>query len=477
MLEYLRKAHDKPLAKVLMGILVFSFVGWGVASYIFGESRIDDSLVRVGGAPVKIQNFENEKSRLLTHMAKEEQKRIYSDKAARNYFFEQILSRMTSQLMMEMRAHDLGLTVSKAEVAKIIKHEPAFQMNGKFDIGQYKATLSYVGMTEDQLENSIRAGALREMTLAGVTTGMPAPNFMTTAMFNARYTSRQIDYVAVKFADFKASANPTDAQLKETYAKNPKTIPEFRKISYVLIPTKMETPDSFEVGYKAAQKLEDALIGGEPMSTAAAKVNAKFVILPEMNALMKAKDGKAISDTVFNAQMLSEAFHMDEGIESQILETKSGFVIMRVDNIIPSHPADFESMKKEVTEQWRKSEQQKQAYARANELLIKLNDKGTLEGAKSATVGRANGAPVEVLSAAFANSVGAKTIVPGADAFYVLSVKKSIAPSVDAAKHTAVSKEANAMLNRMIADDYMAFLTREYPVKVNQKMYKRVFGE
>jgi len=367
--------------------------------------------------------------------------------------------------------------VSKSEVANIIKQEPAFQMNGKFDIGQYKATLSYVGMTEEQLENTIRAGALREMTLEGVRTGTPAPNFMITAMFNARYTTRQIDYITVKYADFKASANPTDAQLKETYAKNPKTIPEFRKISYILIPTKMDTPDSFDVGYKAAQKLEDALIGGESMSAAASRSGAKFVVLPEMNAMMKSTDGKTVSDTVFNAQMLAEAFAMDQGIESQILETKSGFVIMRVDNIIPSHAADFESMRKEVTEQWRKDEQQKQAYIRANELLIKLNDKGTLDGANSVTVGRANGAPVQVLSAAFSNPIGAKTIVPGTDVFYVLNVKKSIAPTADAAKRAAVTKEAHLMLSRIISDDYMAFLTREYPVKVNQKLYKRMFGE
>ena len=73
MLEYLRKASDKPMAKILMGILIFSFVGWGVASWLLGEGRIDDSILRVGSA-LKIQNFDNERSRILNAMDREKQK-------------------------------------------------------------------------------------------------------------------------------------------------------------------------------------------------------------------------------------------------------------------------------------------------------------------------------------------------------------------------------------------------------------------
>ncbi len=244
-----------------------------------------------------------------------------------------------------------------------------------------------------------------------------------------------------------------------------------------LVPTKMETPDSYDTGYKNAQKLEDALIGGEPMAQAAKKINAKFVALPAMNAMMKTSSGANVSDAVFDAKLAANAFALDQGIESQILETKSGFVILRVDLVEPSHLADFESVKKEVTEQWRKDEQKKQAYARANELLIKLNAGGALGGAKSVTVGRADGAPMEVLAAAFANPVGTKTIVPTGNAFYVLNVKKSIAPGVDSAKRMALGGEANAMITRMIADDYMSFLTRQYPIKINEKVYKRLIGE
>jgi hypothetical protein len=92
-------------------------------------------------------------------------------------------------------------------------------------------------------------------------------------------------------------------------------------------------------------------------------------------------------------------------------------------------------------------------------------------------VSRASGAPAEVLNAAFKMDIGAKTIVPGADAFYVLSIERDIAPKADAAKMAALKKEMQAMQSRGISDDYMAFLSRKYPIKPNKKVFQKLFGE
>ncbi len=468
MLEYLRKASDKPLAKILMGILIFSFVGWGAASWIFGESRIDDSILRVGGAPLKIQSFDAQRGRIINSMSREEQKKLYSDKKSQKAFSEQILSQMTTQLMLQQRAIDLGLTSSDANVAMIIKAEPAFQTNKKFDLGKFNVILSHAQMTEEQLADSIRSETLRRMVLSGVSAGMPAPKFMANAIYQSRYTTREIEFASVKFSDFNISVNPTEQQLRETYAKNPKLVPESRKISYVLISAKMSQPDNYDTGYKIAQKVEDDLISGESMATAAAKANAKFVSVPAISM------GQKSSDTIVAS---TDVFAMDQGIESEIIETKSGFAIVRVDNITPQHNAPFESVKKDLIAKWKIEQQEKMAYKKANELLIKLNAGGKLSGGQSAKVGRANGAPAEVLNMAFANRIGTKTIVPAANAFYVLNVKKEIPAAANADKQAALEKEANMLINRALADDYMAFMQRKYPVKINQRVYKRLIGE
>ena len=122
------------------------------------------------------------------------------------------------------------------------------------------------------------------------------------------------------------------------------------------------------------------------------------------------------------------------------------------------------------------AEQKKQAYVRANELLVDLNKKdGKLAGKKTATVSRTDGAPNALLVPAFRNEIGQNSIESGPDAFYVLSVKKAIAPKVEKKKMDSLRKEMENLSAQALQEDYNSFLMREYPVEINEKVYNRVF--
>ena len=118
MLEYLRNAADKPVAKILIGILAFSFVGWGVAEWIFGGAASDTTLVRAGSSEVTIQQFSLEKSRELAAMTREQQRALYADPAQTDALNGRIMSNLTTQAMADSRAADLGFVVSDAQIAR-----------------------------------------------------------------------------------------------------------------------------------------------------------------------------------------------------------------------------------------------------------------------------------------------------------------------------------------------------------------------
>lgn len=172
---------------------------------------------------------------------------------------------------------------------------------------------------------------------------------------------------------------------------------------------------------------------------------------------------------------MAKIFDMDEGLESEMIETKDGFVFVRVDKITPSHTADFESVKKSLVNDWKRTEQKKQAYVRANEMLGNLKSDNKLANAKDATVSRASGAPTDVLVAAFRGDMGEKSIVSSSDAFYVLNIKNAIAPKVDTKKMADLRKEMQTMSKSGIMDDYNSFLMREYPIEINEKLFNRFF--
>ncbi|MBP3397471.1 MAG: SurA N-terminal domain-containing protein [Alphaproteobacteria bacterium] len=467
MLEYLRNASEKPVAKILIGILAFSFVGWGVAEWIFGNVAGDNTLVHVGGTEITAQQFNSEKSRELAQLTREEQRDIYADAAGQREFSERILAKIATEQMAENRAHDLGFVVSDKRIAHEIREFPEFQVNGEFSTFAFDSVLNNSGYTESQFANVLRGNVLRSMVLGAMSEPVPVAEFMVRANYNARYGEREIEYATVKYSDFSV-ANPTDEQLSEYYAQNPKVVPETRTVSYIFVPTDMASPDKYDAGYATAVKIEDDIIAGEPMDATAKKHDAKYVSLDAFSRDNRPVD-KLLTDT-----MVAKIFDMDVGIESEMIETKDGFVFLRVDNVTPSHTAEFNDIKNTLISDWKKSEQKKQAYIRANEILVDVNADKKMSG-KSATVSRASGAPTEVLVASFRSDAGTNTIVSGDDEFFVLSIKKSIAPKQDDKKMDALRQELKNTSDKIIQEDYNSFLKREYPIKVNEKVYNRFF--
>ena len=469
MLEYLRNASEKPVAKILIGILAFSFVGWGVAEWIFGGAVGDNTLVRVGDLEITAQQFNSEKSRELARMSREQQRDIYADVEMQNQFSQQVLMKLASQQMALNRANDLGFVVSDKRIAQEIRLIPDFQENGEFSTFMFDRVLGNSGYSEAQFADVLRADVLRSMVLGAVSMPITMPEFVVDAAYNARYAMRDIEYTTVKYSDFKVG-EPTDEQLKQYYAQKPQMVPETRAVSYVFVAADTTKPDEYDAGYATAIKVEDDIIAGETMADVAKKHNAKYVSLADFNR------NNRPDDAILSDKLIAKVFEMDEGVESEMIELKDGFLFVRVDKINPEHKAEFETVKKSLVQDWKKEEQKKQAYVRANEILVDLNQGKGLQNKKTATVSRADGAPLDVLVAVFRDAVGTNTIVPSADVFYVVTVKGVKAPTADDKKKAALKEEMQIMLQNNLMSDYESFLKREYPIEVNQKTFNRFFG-
>ena len=175
--------------------------------------------------------------------------------------------------------------------------------------------------------------------------------------------------------------------------------------------------------------------------------------------------------------LIAKAFSMESGSESELLELKNGFVILRVDAVVPQHNAEFNDVKKSLVAGWKKSEQRKQAYVVANENLIALNNGGDVKNMKTANVTRTDGAPLVVLNAVFAGHQGDNVMVEDGDAFYVVTIGKTTMPKEDKAKKASLRKELEKMSVRFVTDDYTGFLKQEYPVKVHEKTFNRFIAK
>ena len=466
MLEYLRNAADKPVAKILMGVLIFSFVGWGVAEWVFGLTTSDTTLMRVGDEKISIQQYSALKSNELAAMSRTEQRELYTNPGAMTAFQNRVVSKLASMRRINRHAHDLGYVVSDKQIANNIRAIPQFHQDGKFSAAAFDAVLRNSGLTESDVATDLRFQGLRNMVTLPITTPVAVPRFVKLAAYNARNVTRNVDIQTVKFSDFK-TAKPTTEQLREFYAQHPHRVPESRDVSYVLVAAAMDKPDEYEHGFKTAQKLEDDIIAGDSMDAVAKKYNAKFVNYKNVSG------GKIPSDKIMNNEMIARIFDMDAGMESELIETKEGFVIVRVDKITPEHNAEFDSVKSELSSEWTREQQRTKAYLRANELLTELNKNGKLAKSKRTKVTRTNGAPMAVLVAAFKHKIGENIIADDQDAFYVVHLADEKLPKVDDKELNKIKTDMETMSMRHIGADYDAYLEREYPTKINEKTFNR----
>ena len=470
MLEYLRNAADKPLAKFLMFVLIFSFVGWGAAEWIFGGASSDTSLIHVGGEDISLQQYNNERSQQLAAMSKDEQRASYTDPAKAAALTTSVISKLTTNQLAFNRAKDLGFVVSDKRIAEEIKNYPQFQVNGQFQPWMFDMVLQNSGISEKQMVDSLRGNVMRDMALGAVNVAVPVPDFAVDAAYNARYAKRGVKYSALNFADYKVG-EPSEEQLKTYYASHPTIVPETRSVSYVFIAADNSKPDEYDAGYKKMQGIEDMIISGDSMKDAAEKGNAKY------ETVAKIVRGKKVADKVLTDDLVAKLFAMESGTESELIELKDGFVILRVDEVVAEHNAEFNAVKSSLIAGWKKAEQRKQAYAAANEKLIALNHGESVKNMKDANVTRTEGAPLVVLNSAFAGKTGDNTIAEDSDAFYVVSVGKTTMPAPDKAKKDSLRKEMEKMSTHFVQDDYTRFLKQEYPVKINERNYEKFIAK
>ena len=192
MLEYLRNASEKPVAKILISVLAFSFVGWGVAEWIFGNVSGDTTLMKVGNATISAPQFNSEKSRELAQMTREQQRAVYADANAQNEFSQQVLTKLATQQMAQNRADDLGLVVSDKRIAQEIREMPEFQINGQFSTFAFDTVLNNSGFSEAEFADVLRNQVLRSMVLGAMSAPVAVPEFAVQAAYNARYGKRDI---------------------------------------------------------------------------------------------------------------------------------------------------------------------------------------------------------------------------------------------------------------------------------------------
>jgi peptidyl-prolyl cis-trans isomerase D len=392
MLRGLRKASSNWLGKAVMaavvGFLVISFAIWGIGDIFRGFGR--STVAKIGHTEITIEQFRSLYNDRLQQYSRQFGRPITADQARATGLDRAVIGQIFSEILLDERAHALGLALSDAEVAKQITNDPAFRgPNGQFDRFRFEQIIRNAGYTEPRFVAEQRRQLLRRELAGTIASGLSAPRTLVEAADRYQNEQRSIEYVLLDRA-LAGEIPPPPPEVLAKYFEERKTqfrTPEYRKLVIVsLIPGEqarwIEISDAdLKRAYEERRAryvtperrhiLQIDFPNAEAASAAAERIakGASFTeIAKELGKSEKDIDlGTVPKSAVIDRAAADAAFALKEGEVSAPVQGRFGTVLVQVLKIEPEQVRSLEQVAGEL--------KQELAAARAKSEIFDLYNK------------------------------------------------------------------------------------------------------
>ena len=358
MMDNLRTASSHIVLKIILGLIIVSFVLTGVGNYLIGGNS--DYAAKVNGVTISsadLQNaFSNERARQQQQLGAQ-----YSQLAGTDSFIQQMrqqaMSDLIDQELLRQYVKSLGLDVTNDQIKEDIFSQQPFQTNGHFDNARFTSLLSNMGFTPDQY-----AAALRKSLSTGqLVNGVSNTDFMlpyeTQQLVSLLAQNRDIREAVINTDALAAKQTVTDDEINSYYQQHKDSFlaPEQFRVSYIKLdaaslqktPTQQQVQawyDSHKSDYTTPQRTRYSVIQVKTEADANAilaqlKQGADFATLAKTKSIdpISARKGgdmgwlepETLPDELKNAGLTTK------GQLSGVIKSSVGFLIARLDDIQP----------------------------------------------------------------------------------------------------------------------------------------------
>ncbi|PIJ55939.1 peptidylprolyl isomerase [Erwinia sp. OLMDLW33] len=358
MMDNLRAASNNVVLKILLGLIILSFVLTGVGGYLTGGNG--DYAAKVNGQEISRAQleraFSSERSRQQQMLGEQ-----FSQLAGKEGYMQQIRQQALSQLideqLLDQYAKDIGLAISDDQIKQAIFTQPAFQTNGKFDNAKYLGMIGNLGFSADQYAEALRKQLTTQQLIQSVTGTDFVLGNEADSLAALVAQQRLVREVTINVNALAAKQNVTADEINSYYQqhKNEFMSPEQFRVSYIkLDAASMQQPvseadiqswyDQHQQDYTQPQRERYSIIQTKTEAEAqsvldALKKGADFAALAKEKSAdpISARNGGDMGwlepDTT--PDELKGAGLKEKGQLSEVIKSSVGFIIARLDDIQP----------------------------------------------------------------------------------------------------------------------------------------------
>ncbi|MBS0361486.1 MAG: SurA N-terminal domain-containing protein [Proteobacteria bacterium] len=237
MLAAIRTFAKSWVASVLFGLLIVSFVVFGIGNYRSFVHPVGNAVITAGSrtvTPIDYKRaFDNYKSRVEQQVGQQ----ITPEIAAENGLDRRVLEGIATTEAFSEMLNKMGIRPSDKLVGDEIRKIPAFfdQVTGRFDKASYAKRLADNNLSVTTFEGQLRDQIADQQAASGLIAGLRIPRAYSALAAIFTQESRDLDYFALEPSAVAKPAPPTDAQLTELMNENKAafTRPEFRTLTVV----------------------------------------------------------------------------------------------------------------------------------------------------------------------------------------------------------------------------------------------------
>ncbi|QBR50747.1 peptidylprolyl isomerase [Erwinia sp. QL-Z3] len=408
MMDNLRAASNHVVLKIILALIILSFVLTGVGNYLIGGNG--DYAAKVNGQEIsraQLENaFSNERSRQQQQLGEQ-----FSQLAGNPAYIQQIRQQALSQLIDESLltgyAKDLGLAISDDQIKQAIFNQSAFQTNGKFDNTKYLGLINQMGFTADQYAEALRKQLTTQQLIAAVTN----TDFMLTGETDALAAlvsqERLVREATINVAALAAKQTVSAEEIKNYYEQNKNNFmsPEQFRVSYIKLDaaSMQETAseadiqswyDQHQADYTQPQRSRYSIIQTKTEAEAQSALDA-LKKGGDFAALAKEKSDDPISarnggdmgwlepDTT--PDELKSAGLKEKGQLSGVIKSSVGFIVARLTDVQPQQIKALAAVHDDIAAKV-KQEKAIDAYYKLQQKVsdAATNDNESLAGAEQA---------------------------------------------------------------------------------------------
>ncbi len=236
MMDNLRAAANHVVLKIILGLIIVSFVLTGVGGYLTGGSG--DYAAKVDGQEISRgqleQAVQSERSRLQQQLG-DQFSVLAGNEGYMKELRKQALNRLIDDTLLDQYAKKLGLGISDEQVKEAIWAMPYFQTNNQFDNAKYLNIIANMGLSPDNYAQLVRQQLTSQQLIQAYTaTGFTLP-VEVEAMAALTMQQRDVRLATIDIKALEKAQQVTDEELKSYYEQNRNSFiaPEEVKVSYI----------------------------------------------------------------------------------------------------------------------------------------------------------------------------------------------------------------------------------------------------